>query len=138
MYDKKLTGFSPTLREVIFSIAKFNAEDILIVVDRANITPVPVTGTFSYIVPFSMQTAAGEIIPFTGNIAATGSETGSPGGTADPVEATPPMVMGRGSVVFAGTSGTWGDTDTATLTLTYTTAYGNDKTDTWVITFTAA
>jgi hypothetical protein len=45
--------------------------------------------------------------------------------------------MGYGSVTLSGDAGDWLDTETATLTLTYTTAYGNDKTDTFVVTFTA-
>jgi hypothetical protein len=45
--------------------------------------------------------------------------------------------MGKGTVTLSGDEAAWLDTEVATLTLTYTTAYGNDKTDTFTVTFTA-
>lgn len=132
-----LQHLSPQEKALWTAQAKFNAEDIAIVVQLANVTPAPTAAAWSYTVPFEMQTAAGEVIPYSGNIAATAAESTSGEGTADPADATPPMVFGRGTVVFAGTEATWADTDTATLTLTYTTPYGNDKTDTFVVTFSA-
>lgn len=132
-----LAGLDPVSRRLWEAQAKFNAEDIAVVVTIDNVAPVPTTEVWSYTVPFELRTAAGEVIPYSGNIAATAAESTSGGGTADPADSTPAMVMGKGSVVFAGTEATWSNTDTATLTLTYTTAYGNDKTDTFVVTFSS-
>ena len=136
MYDPKLLGVNPHVRDLLFAQAKFNAGDIEVVVQRANVTPAPTTEAWSYEVPFQIQTAAGEVIPFTGDIAASGAETTAGGGTADPDDTTPAVVMGYGTVTFAGTAGTWANADTATLTLTYTDAYGVANTDTFVVTFT--
>lgn len=135
-YDLTQQGIQPQLRQLLEAQAKFNAEDIAIVVLRDNVTPEPTAEAWSYVVKFEMQTAAGEVIPYTGNIDATAAEDTSGGGTADPDDASPAMVMGQGTVTFEGTEHTWSDTDTATLTLSYTTAYGNAKTDTFVVTFT--
>lgn len=137
-YDDKLQGIDPGLREMLFAQAKFNAEDVAVVVLIDNVTPAPTAAVWSYVVPFELQTAAGEVIPFTGNIAATAAESTSGGGTCDPDDATPAMVMGKGSLTFSGTEATWANADTATLTLTYTTAYATAKTDTFVVTFTTA
>lgn len=131
-----LNHLSPNEKLLWTAQAKFNAEDIAIVISLANVTPEPTAAAWSYTVPFEMQTAAGEVIPYTGNIVAGAGNTSS-AGTAAVGDASPPMVMGRGSVVFSGDEAAWLDTETATLTLTYTTAYGNDKTDTFTVTFTA-
>ena len=135
-YDDSLQGVKPQLREQLIAQAKFNAEDIAIVVLISNVTPAPTAAAWSYTVPFEMQTAAGEVIPYTGNIAAAAGDT-STAGTASVSDSTPAMVMGKGTVDLEGDEAAWLDTETATLTLTYTTAYGNDKTDTFVVTFTA-
>lgn len=131
-----MQGLAPQFREILTAQAKFNAEDIAIVILDANVTPAPTAAAWSYTVNFEMQTAAGEVIPYTGNIAASAGDT-STAGTASVGDSTPPLVMGIGSVTFSGDEADWLDTETATLTLTYTTAYGNDKTDTFVVTFTA-
>lgn len=135
-YDDSLQGVKPQLREQLIAQAKFNAEDIAIVVLISNVTPAPTAAAWSYTVPFEMQTAAGEVIPYTGNIAAAAGDT-STAGTASVSDSTPAMVMGKGTVDLEGDEAAWLDTETATLTLTYTTAYGNAKTDTFVVTFTA-
>lgn len=131
-----LQGVQPEVAAFIRAQAKWNAEDIAIVVKRANVTPAPTAAVWSYVVPFEMQTAAGEIIPYTGNIVAAAGDTSS-AGTAAVSDSSPAMVLGVGSVTLSGDAAAWLDTETATLTLTYTTAYGNDKTDTFVVTFTA-
>lgn len=136
-YDPKLMGIQPGLREMLFAQAKFNAEDIAVTVERANVTPAPTSKAWSYVVPFTLKTSDGEVIPYTGNIAAAATNTSS-AGTASVNDATPAVVMGYGSVTLSGDAKAWLNTETATLTLTYTTAYGNDKTDTFVVTFTAA
>lgn len=135
-HDVSLQGLSPQERYLWTAQAKWNAEDIAIVVKIANVTPAPTAAIWSYTVPFEMQTAAGEVIPYTGNIVAAASDT-STAGTAAVDDTSPAMVMGQGSVTLSGDAADWLDTETATLTLTYTTAYGNDKTDTFVVTFTA-
>jgi len=111
-------------------------DDVTVVIERANIAPAPVTGTWSYTVPFHLEDSNGLVVPFNGTIAATAAESTSGGGTADPTDATPAVVNGVGEVTFAGTSGTWANTDTATLTLTHTNLRGGTDTDTWVVTFT--
>lgn len=131
-----LQGVQPEVAAFIKAQAKFNAEDIAIVVKRANVTPAPTAAIWSYAVPFEMQTAAGEIIPYTGNIVAGAGDT-STAGTAAVSDASPALVLGVGTVTLSGDAAAWLATETATLTLTYTTAYGNDKTDTFVVTFTA-
>ncbi len=130
-----LSGVSPIVRAFMKAQAKYNADDATVVVTIANVTAAAVVGTWSYVVPFELRTTAGELIPYTGDIAATAAESTSGGGEADPVDATPAVVMGKGTVTFAGTSGTWGAADTATLTLTLTTPFATDVTDTFVVTF---
>ena len=130
-----LLGLKPKNREMWERQAKFNAGDIAVVIDTANVTADETTSGWTYKVPFSLRSAAGEVLPFTGNIAAAGAESTAGGGTADPDDATPAMELGRGVVNFVGTAGTWEAADTATLTLTYTTAYAVAKTDTFVVTF---
>jgi hypothetical protein len=130
-----LQGIQPEVAEFIRLQAKFNAEDIAVVVKRANVTPAPTAAVWSYNVPFELQSAAGETLPYTGTIAATVANTSS-AGTAAVSTATPAVVLGVGSVTISGDAAAWLNTETATLTLTYTTAYGNDKTDTFVVTFT--
>jgi len=136
MFDGSLQGVQPQVRDFLEAQAKFNAEDIAIEVEIANVTPEPTAAVWSYTVPFTMKTAAGEIIPYTGNIVAAASDD-SAAGTAAVDDATPAMVMGKGTVTLSGDEAAWLDTEVATLTLTYTTAYGNDKTDTFTVTFTA-
>lgn len=131
-----LDGIDPVSRRMWEAQAKWNAEDIAIVVQIDNVTPAPTAAVWSYAVPFEMQTAAGEIIPYTGNIVAAAGNTSS-AGTAAVDDSSPAMVLGVGTVTLSGDAEAWLDTETATLTLTYTTAYGNDKTDTFVVTFTA-
>lgn len=136
MYDLEMSGLAPQLRELLTAQAKFNAGDVVVVVKRANVTPAPTAAVWSYIVPFELQTAAGEVIPYTGNIVAAIADTSSLG-TAAIDDSTPPMVMGYGEVVVSGDAAAWTDGETATVTLTYTTAYAVAKTDTFVVTFTA-
>lgn len=111
-------------------------DDVVVVIERANVTPAPTTAVWSYVVPFHLETTAGETVPFNGTIAATAEESTSGGGTADPDDATPAVVNGRGTVTFKGTAGTWADGNTATLTLTHTNLRAASDTDTFVVTFT--
>ena len=131
-------GIPPKQRNFDIGMSKMvSQDDVTVVIERANITPVPVAGTWTYQVPFHLETAAGEMVPYTGTIAATAAESTSGGGEADPVDSTPSVVNGIGDVItFAGTTGTWADSDTATLTLTHTNLRGGTDTDTWIVTFT--
>lgn len=133
-------GIPPKQRDYDVGMSKMvSQDDVTIVIERANITPAPVTGTWTYQVPWHMETAAGEMVPYTGTIAATSAESTSGGGEADASKANIPVVNGIGEpVTFAGTTGTWANADTATLTLTHTNLRGGTDTDTWVVTFTTA
>jgi len=113
-----------------------STDDVAVVIERANITPAPVATSWTYQVPWHLETANGEMVPYNGTCAATATETGT-SETADPTDATPNVTNGVGDVItFAGTDGTWANTDTATLTITYTDLRGTTATDTWVVTFT--
>jgi hypothetical protein len=129
-------GFSPQLREVLDSQAAFNAGDVAVVISLANVAPAPTATAWSYTVPFELQTSSGLVIPYTGNVAASAADTSS-AGAASVGDATPAVVRGRGSVTFSGDAEDWLDTETATLTVTYTDAYASAHTDTFVVTFTA-
>lgn len=133
---QSILGHSPKLRSLWEAQAKFNAGDITVVIDTANVAPAPTAAIWSYTVSFGLKTAAGEEIPYTGTIAATVANT-STAGTAAVSTATPAVVLGKGSVVLSGDAAAWLDTETATLTLTYTDAYAVAHTDTFVVTFTA-
>ena len=111
-------------------------DDVVVVIERANVTPAPTAAVWSYVVPFHLETATGETVPFNGTIAATAAESTSGGGTADPTDATTSVVNGRGTVTFAGTEATWANENTATLTLTHTNLRGGTDADTFVVTFT--
>lgn len=131
-----LQGIAPKHREIINAQGKFNAGDITIIISLANVAPAPTAAVWSYIVPFELKTAIGELIPYTGNIVAAASNT-STAGTAAVSDASPAVVLGKGSVTLSGDAAAWLDTETATLTLTYTDAYATAHTDTFVVTFTA-
>lgn len=133
---QSILGHSPKLRALWEAQAKFNAGDVVVVIDTANVAPAPTAAVWSYTVSFGLQTAAGEEIPYTGNIVAGAANT-STAGTAAVDDASPAVVLGKGSVVFSGDAAAWLDTETATLTLTYTDAYATAHTDTFVVTFTA-
>lgn len=130
-------GIPPKQRDYDVGMSKMvSQDDVTVVIERANLTAAAVTGTWTYQVPFHLENAAGEMVPYTGTIAATAAESTSGGGEADPTDTTPGVVNGVGDVVtFAGTTGTWAAADTATLTLTHTNLRGGTDTDTWVVTF---
>jgi hypothetical protein len=107
----------------------------VVIVERANVTPAPTSAVWSYVVPFHLETAAGEMVPYNGTIAATVADTG--GGTATVSTATPTVTNGRGKVTIAGDAATWANSETATLTLTHTNLRGATDTDTFVVTFTS-
>jgi hypothetical protein len=129
-------GLQPKLREILEAQAVFNAGGAVVVIGIANVTPAPTAAAWDYVVPFRLETSGGLVIPYTGTIGAGAANTSS-AGTASVSTATPAVVDGVGDVTFSGDAEAWLDTETATLTLTFTDPYGTAKTDTFVVTFTA-
>ena len=131
-----LSGLHPRDVELWKAQGDFNADSVVVVVDRANVTPAPTSSAWSYVVPFHL---AGEIsgytIPYTGTIAAGITDT-STSGTASIDDGTPDVVMGKGQVTVSGDAQAWLNGEKATLTLTYTNLRGATDTDTFVVTFT--
>jgi len=131
-----LQGLPPRDVELWKAQADYNADAVLVVVDRANVTPAPTAAAWSYVVPFSLVGEnSGYVIPFTGVIGAGVSDTSS-AGTATIDDATPSVVMGRGKVTVSGDAAAWLNSEAATVTLTYTNLRGATDTDTFVVTFT--
>lgn len=131
-----LEGLPPKDVELWQAQADFNADAVLVVVDRPNVTPAPTSAVWSYIVPFRLVGEnSGLTIPYTGVIGAGAADTSS-AGTAAVDDASPAVVMGKGTVTFSGDAAAWLNTETATLTLTYTNLRGGTDTDTFVVTFT--
>lgn len=132
-----LSGLAPRDVELWKAQADYNADKVLVVVERANVTPAPTAAAWSYEVPFSLVgEVSGYVIPYNGTIGAAAADTSS-AGTAAVSSATPTVTMGRGTVTLSGNAQAWLDTETATLTLTYTNLRGGTATDTFVVTFTA-
>lgn len=111
-------------------------DDVVVIVERANITPAPTSAKWSYVVPFHLETAAGETVPFNGTIGAAATTT-SVAGTPAVSSATPSVVNGRGTVTVSGNAAAWLATEKVTVTLTHTNLRGDTDTDTFVVTFTA-
>ena len=132
-----MSGFQPELRKLLDAQADFNADNVVVVVDRANVTPEPTEAVWEYVVPFHLEGGtSGGVIPFTGVIGAGIADT-STAGTAAVSSVTPAVVNGVGSVTISGGADAWLATETATLTLTYTKTRSGTVTDTFVVTFTA-
>jgi len=132
-----LNGLPPRDVELWRAQAELNAGAVSVVVDRANVTPAPTTAAWSYSVPFHIVgTASGLVVPYTGNIVAGAGDTSS-AGTASVDDSSPPVVMGSGTVKLQGDAAAWLNSEVATLTLTFTDAYGTAHTDTWTATFTS-
>jgi hypothetical protein len=131
-----LGGIPPKQRDYNTGISKALGDDVAVVIERANVTPAPTGAAWSYVVPFHLETAAGETVPFNGTIAAAAVSTvGDQTPTVS--DATPAVVNGRGTVTLIGAIDTWANNDKTTLTLTYTDLQGVSKTDTFTVTFTA-
>ena len=132
-----LNVVQPRLREIITGIGELFADKVLVVIDRANVTPEPTAAAWSYSVPFRLVgEVSGLVLPYTGTIGAAASDT-STAGTASVPAATVNVVNGSGTATLSGDEAAWLDTETATLTLTYTNLRGGTDTDTFVVTFTA-
>jgi len=132
-----LAGLPPRDVELWKAQADFNADKVLVVIDRANVAPAPTAAAWSYVVPFKLiGEVCGNVLPYTGTIGAGAADTSS-AGTASVSTATPTVTMGSGSVTISGDAASWLNTETATLTLTYTNLRGGTDTDTFVVTFTS-
>jgi len=132
-----LAGLPKKDQELWRAQAEFNADRVLLVIDRANVTPEPTSAVWTYSVPFRLVGEnTGLTIPFTGLIGQAAGDT-STAGTASVSAATIECVMGIGTADISGDAADWLDTETATLTLTYTNLRGGTDTDTFVVTFTA-
>lgn len=130
-----LGGIPPKQRDYNTGISKALGDDVAVVIERENVTQAPTGAAWSYVVPFHLETAAGETVPFNGTIgAAAVSTTGDQTPTVS--DSTPAVVNGRGTVTLIGPIATWADNDKTTLTLTYTDLQGTSKTDTFTVTFT--
>ena len=131
-----LAGLPPKDVELWKAQADFNSDSVLVVVERANVTPAPTSAIWSYEIPFKLVGEnSGLVIPFTGNIAASVADT-STAGTAAIDDTTPAVVMGKGKITISGDAAAWLNTETATATITYTYLRGGTDTDTFVVTFT--
>lgn len=133
---QNMSGLSRREQELWKAQGDFNADSVVVVVERANVTPAPTSAAWSYTVPFTLRgEVSGYVIPYNGTIGA-GIADDSTAGTASIDDATPTVTMGRGQVVVSGDAAAWLNTETATLTLTYTNLRGGTDTDTFVVTFT--
>ena len=71
-----MSGFQPELRKLLDAQADFNADNVVVVIDRANVTPEPTEAVWEYVVPFHLEGGtSGGVIPFTGVIGAGIADT---------------------------------------------------------------
>jgi hypothetical protein len=130
-----LNGLPPRMKEIIQAQAEFNADKVLVVIDRANIT-VAKNDTWHYSFPFRLVgEISGLVIPYTGTIGAAASLTTGSGPTPVVDDATPSVVLGSGTVEMSHGDTGYDTGDVATLTLTYTNLQGATDTDTATVTF---
>jgi hypothetical protein len=130
-----LNGLPPKLVDIIEAQAEFNADKVLVVIDRPNITQVA-SDDWTYEVPFRLVgEISGKTIPYTGTIGAAVTQSTGSGQTPVVSSATPSLKLGSGSVtVGAGASSGWSAGEVATMTLTYTNLQGGTDTDTFTVT----
>lgn len=130
------TKFQYDLQRFMEGVGDLLADDVSVVVMPANVTPAPTSSAWSYTVPFEIRSArTGELLPINGTIGAAAGDT-STAGTASVSSATPTVFMGRGTVDLEGDAQAWLNSETATLTLTYTNLRGGTDTDQFLVTFT--
>lgn len=130
-----LNGLPPKLVDMLQAQAEFNADEVLVVIDRANIVEAK-NDTWSYAVPFKLVGAiSGKVIPYTGVIGAAVTLSTGSGPTPVVDDASPSVVMGSGTVTVSHGDTGYDTGDVATLTLTYTNLRAATDTDTWTITF---
>jgi len=129
-------GIEPKQRDLDDAMSRMvSQDDVLVVIERANVAPVPTSAIWSYSVPFHLETTLGQMVPYTGTIGAAAGEV-STAGTAAVDTATPAVVNGQGISVLSGDAAAWDNLETATLTLTHTNLRAGTDTDTFVVTFT--
>jgi hypothetical protein len=129
-------GIPPRIADILQAQAEFNADKVLVAIDKANVTEAA-SNTWSYVIPFRLVgEIGGKVIPYTGVIGAAVTNTTGSDHSPTVSSATPNVVNGRGTVTVAhgGTGYTTGDKQT--MTLTYTNLRGGTDTDTWTITHT--
>lgn len=127
-------GIPPKQREFDTGMSKMvSNDDVVVVVERANVTTPATAAAWVYTVPFHLETTAGETIPYNGTIGAGASDDSA--GTASVSSATPSVVNGRGTVNLIGDAAAWNAGQVATLTLTHTNLRGGTDTDTFTVTF---
>lgn len=132
-----INGLPPKDKNLWLAQADFNSDSVTVEIGIANVTPAPTSAIWSYTVPFRLKGSnSGLTLPYTGTIGAGAANTSS-AGTAAVDDATPAVTLGVGTVTFSGDAQDWLDSETATLTLTYTNLRGGTDTDTFVVTFTA-
>ena len=131
-----MAGIPPRIREIFTGMSELFADKVLVVIDRANIASAPTAAAWSYNVPFRLVgEVSGLVLPYTGTVGAGAADTSS-AGTASVPAATVNVVNGSGVATLSGDEAAWLNTETATLTLTYTNLRGGTDTDTFVVTFT--
>ena len=132
-----LNGLPPRDVELWQAQAEYNADRVLVVIDRANIT-VGKNDTWSYVVPFRLiGETSGLVLPYTGVVGAAVTLTTGSGPAPAVSTATPTVTMGSGSVtVSAGNvgGGSYDTGDVSTLTITYTNLRAGTDTDTFTVT----
>jgi hypothetical protein len=130
-----LRGLQPRLIEIIEGISQILGDRTTVKIDRANIT-VAANDTWSYVVPFRLiGEDSGLVLPYTGTIGASISQTTGSGQTPTVSSATPAITMGSGEVTVAwGAATGWGAGEVATLVLTYTNLRGGTDTANFTVT----
>lgn len=133
---EKFLGQNPELRHFIDAVGDLLADDVSVVILPANVTPAPRSTVWTYSVPFEIRSArTGDVLPINGVIGQAAGDTSS-AGTASVSASTVPVRMGRGTADISGDAQAWLNTETATLTLTYTNLRGGTDADQFVVTFT--
>lgn len=130
-----LNGLPPRDKELWAAQADFNADAVLVVIDRANITEAK-NDTWHYTIPFRLVgEVSGMVIPFSGVVGAAATLSTGSGPTPVVSDATPDVKFGSGSVEVSHGDTGYDTGDVVTLTITYTNLRGGTDTDTWTITF---
>lgn len=130
-----LQGIEPRDVELWKAQADYNADKVLVQIDRANVTVAATATTWSYAVPFYLVGEnSGYVIPYSGTVGAAASDD-STAGTASVSSATPTVTMGKGTVTLSGDAAAWLAGETATCTISYTNLRGGTDTDAFVVTF---
>jgi len=132
-----LNGLPPRDVELWQAQSELNADKVLVVIDRANIT-VAANDTWEYTVPFRLVGELSSLVlPYTGTIGAAATLTTGSGPVPAVGSATPSVKFGSGTVtVEAGNvgGGSYQAGDVVTLTITYTNHQGATDTDTMTVT----